>query len=196
MKLCSIILRCARATIVSGAATAAAAACGGAGEASPDTPMDPPPSTARQEACPLGLSGATSSTEDTVDGVVVTFSTPRSGDRPELLRRVQRLADLHNSMRGGAPVDESATPPQGPGPTTTASAAAGDATAAKGSSGAESGGALDSKAAAESGEEGAVRLVIRPREPARLDSMRDHLRAQADELVQQVCDQAGRKALH
>jgi hypothetical protein len=175
---------------IAGAGTIAAAGCGAASEAAPDT-QDPPAKVAQQEACPLALPGATSSTEDTVDGVVVAFSTPRAGERPELARRVQRLATLHDSMRGGPPEDLSAAPPQAPGPT---AEGAGDASA-KGASGARSGGALDSKAAAESTEEGA-RLVVRPRDPARLDSMRDHLRKQAEELVQRVCDQAGRKSLH
>jgi hypothetical protein len=170
------------------------AGCGGASEASLDPATDPPAKVARQEACPLALAGATSSNEDTVDGVVVTFSTPRPGDRPELARRVTRMAEVHNSMRGGAPDDLAAAPPQAPGPAE-APEGTGDASRVKGASGAETAGAQDSKATAETTEDG-VRLVLRPADPARLDSMRDHLRKQADELVHMVCEQARRKGLH
>lgn len=180
------------------AGLAATAACGASGENTPDTEMKAPPAEpaadstakARAESCPLALAGTTSSTEDTVDGVVVAFSTTRRSDLPELRRRVDKLAAAHNSMKGGAADDLSAAPPQAPGPTATPETApAGEAKA-----GPAAGGKLDSEASAETSEEG-VRLVLRPRDPAQLDTMRDHLRKQADDLVQGVCDQAGRKSL-
>ena len=181
------------------AGLAATAACGASGENSPDTDMKPAPAApaaessakARQDACPLALAGTTSSTEDTVDGVVVAFSTTKPADIPELRRRVDQLAAAHNSTDAAATDDLSAAPPQAPGPT------AAPETAPAGEAKAEAtatGGKLDSEAAAETGEQG-VRLVLRPRDPAQLDSMRDHLRKQADDLVQRVCDQAGRKGL-
>ena len=178
------------------AGLAATAACGASGENTPDTDMKQAPAAdstakARQDACPLALAGTTSSTEDTVDGVVVTFATTKPGDMAELRRRVDKLAEAHNSMSAAATDDLSAAPPQAPGPTaspetTPAGEARDEATAA--------GGKLDSEAAAETSEAG-VRLVLRPRDPAQLDSIRDHLRKQADDLVQGVCDQAGRKGL-
>jgi hypothetical protein len=179
------------------AGLAATAACGASGENSPDTDMQPTPAApapdssakARQDACPLALAGTTSSTEDTVDGVVVMFSTTKPADIPELRRRVDKLAAAHNSTDAAATDDLSAAPPQAPGPT----AAPETAPAGEAKAGA-TGGKLDSEAAAETGEQG-VRLVLRPRDPAQLDSMRDHLRKQADDLVQRVCDQAGRKGL-
>ena len=180
------------------AGLAATAACGASGENTPDTDTNPPPvapaadstARARAESCPLAVAGTTSSTEDTVDGVVVAFSTTRPGDIAELRRRVDKLAAAHNSMKGGAAEDLSAAPPQAPGPT------APPETTGAGEAKAESaaGGKLDSEASAETSEQG-VRLVLRPRDPAQLDSMRDHLRKEADDLVQGVCDQAGRKGL-
>ncbi len=181
------------------AGLAATAACGASGENSPDTDVKPAPAEpaadstakARQDACPLSVAGTTSSTEDTVDGVVVAFSTTKPADIPELRRRVDQLAAAHNSTDAAATDDLSAAPPQAPGPT------AAPETAPAGEAKAEAtatGGKLDSEAAAETSEQG-VRLVLRPRDPAQLDSMRDHLRKQADDLVQRVCDQAGRKGL-
>ena len=181
------------------AGLAATAACGASAENSPDTDMQPTPAPpapdssakARQDACPLALAGTTSSTEDTVDGVVVQFSTTEAGDIPELRRRVDKLAAAHNSTDAAATEDLAAAPPQAPGPTAAPETApAGEATAEA----TATGGKLDSEAAAETSEQG-VRLVLRPRDPAQLDSMRDHLRKQADDLVQRVCDQAGRKSL-
>lgn len=178
------------------AGLAATAACGASGENAPDTDMKQAPAAdstakARQDACPLALAGTTSSTEDTVDGVVVTFATTRPGDMAELRRRVDKLAEAHNSMSPAASDDLSAAPPQAPGPTASPETApAGEAKAEP----TAAGGKLDSEAAAETSEAG-VRLVLRPRDPAQLDSMRDHLRKQADDLVQGVCDQAGRKGL-
>jgi hypothetical protein len=177
------------------AGLAATTACGASGENAPDTDVKPAAAdstaSARRDACPLAVAGTTSSTEDTVDGVVVTFATTRAGDIPELRRRVEELAAAHNSTSAAATDDLAAAPPQAPGPTaapesTPAGEARDEPTA--------TGGKLDSEAAAETGEQG-VRLVLRPRDPAHVDSMRDHLRKQADDLVQRVCDQAGRKAL-
>ncbi len=181
------------------AGLAATAACGASGENAPDTDMKPAPAApaadstakARQDACPLALAGVTSSTEDTVDGVVVMFATTKPGDMTELRSRVDKLAEAHNSMKTAPTDDLAAAPPQAPGPTASPeSTPAGEAKAEP----TAAGGKLDSEAAAETSEQG-VRLVLRPRDPAQLDSMRDHLRKQADDLVQGVCDQAGRKGL-
>jgi hypothetical protein len=190
----SNVLRCLASVSIAGAL-----ACGASDQSSPDTTIDSPSpvlaaggSSAgeKQDACPLALAGTTSTVENTVDGVVVMFSTTRPGDMAELRRRVERLADAHNSMSAGPGEDLSTAPPQAPGPTTSpeGAEAANDAKAAP------SGGKLQSKASAESSEEG-VRLVLRPRDPAQVDSVRDHLRKQADDLVQGACDQAGRKSL-
>lgn len=173
-------------------------ACGASSENSPDTQMEPAapaseptasagtaPANEKQEACPLALAGVTSSAENTVDGVVVVFATTKKDDLPELRSRVDRLAAMHGSMQASPPQDVAAAPPQAPGPTTTAEGAA-EAT--------RTGGKLDAKVTVESGEKD-VRLVFRPSDPAQLDSMRDQLRKQADDLVQEVCDQAGRKGL-
>ena len=174
-------------------------ACGAGSENSPDTQMEPAapapepkasatdtaPANEKQEACPLALAGVTSSAENTVDGVVVVFATTKKGDLPELRNRVDRLAAMHGTMHASPPQDVAAAPPQAPGPSTTAEGAA-EATKA--------GGKLDAKVTVESGEED-VRLVFRPADPAQLDSTRDQLRKQADDLVQEVCDQAGRKGL-
>lgn len=176
---------------------ALAVACGAGSESSPDTAADrmdrstaepvareaPDSQSDRADACPLRVSGTTSSVEDTVDGVVVLFATPRPADLPDVRRRVERLADVHNSEGVGATEDLSAAPPQGPGPTTNEAGAA----SAK----------LEIRASVEpsKGEEG-VRLVLRPADPAQLDAKRDQLRKQADDLVQSVCDEAGRKNLH
>jgi hypothetical protein len=185
---------------LAGVGLAGTLACGAGDESSPDTTIDTPspvlaaggssPASAKQNACPLALAGTTSTVENTVDGVVVMFSTKRPASMPELRRRVEALADAHNSMRAGPGEDLSTAPPQAPGPTTTpeGAEAANDAKAAP------SGGKIASKATAESSEEG-VRLVLRPRDPAQVDSVRDQLRKQADDLVQGVCDQAGRKSL-
>jgi hypothetical protein len=171
---------------------AAATACGAGSDNAPDTQMNPPPPSSSSEtpqtmketgeACPLAVSSVTSSVEDTVDGVVVVFATPRPGDVAELRRRVDKLADVHNSMQTSAPPDMSAAPPQGPGPR---ESTVGD----------ESGGALDATATVEP-KESEVRLVLRPKDPARLDTMRDGMRKRADELVQGACKQAGRKTDH
>jgi hypothetical protein len=167
------------------------AACGAGSDSAPDTAMpaepvetDVPTSQAeRSDICPLELTGTTQTVEDTVDGVVVLFATPRQNDLPDLRRRVERLADTYNAKGVGGEEDLSAAPPQGPGPVTN-------------ESGADSR-EVEVRASVEpnKGEEG-VRLVLRPADPAQLDAKRDQLRKQADDLVQSVCDEAGRKNLH
>lgn len=167
-------------------------ACGAGSENAPDTQADTsmnqspsakPASTAeRDSACPLALPGTTASIEDTVDGVVVQFATPKPGDEAELRRRAERLADVQNQGRTAAE-DQAAAPPQGPGEAPNpAGARYRD---------------LETTASVEPGENGGgVRLVLRPRDPARLDATRDLLRKQADDLVARVCDEAARKNLH
>jgi hypothetical protein len=184
---------------LAGVGLAATLACGAGDQSSQDTTIDSPspvvkgdsaPVSAKKNACPLALTGTTSTVENTVDGVVVLFSTTQPQSMPELRQRVERLADAHNSMSAGPGEDLTTAPPQAPGPTTTPEGAE----AAKDAKAAPSGGKIASKATAESSEEG-VRLVLRPRDPAQVDSARDQLRKQADDLVQGVCDQAGRKSL-
>ena len=172
---------------------AASAACGAGSDNAPDTQLNPPPPAessdspeamkATGEACPLALTGVTSMVEDTVDGVVVVFATPRPGDAAELRRRVDKLADVHNSMQTSAPPDMSAAPPQGPGPR-------------ESTVNADSGGQVDDATATVEPKENEVRLVLRPKDPAKLDTMRDGMRKRADELVQGACEQAGRKTDH
>jgi hypothetical protein len=163
------------------------AACGAGSENSPDTRDSMPPPRApasaadRDRACPLTLPGTTSTVEDTVDGVAVQFATPKAGDQAELRRRVERLADMQN--QGAAPTeDHAAAPPQGPGETPNPAGAQNRP--------------LETTASVEPGEDGGgVRLILRPRDPARLDATRDLLRKQADDLVSRVCDEAARKSL-
>jgi hypothetical protein len=172
--------------------------CGAGSDTAPDTAMNPSPpaepgaTTAAEapskagDACPLALPGATSSVEDTVDGVVLVFQTPRRDDRDELRMRVEKLAAVHDSMSAGTGQDPAvsppASPPQGPAP-------------AAGASSAGSGSKLDATASVEAGEDG-IRLVLRPRDPAQLDATRDAMRQRADDLVKNVCKEAGRKTDH
>lgn len=180
-------------TILCGLASAGlAAACGASSDSAPDTEMSPsspaessatsPSSNAPADACPLTLAGTKSSIEDTVDGVVVVFAATKPADLPELRQRVERLADMHNSMHAAKAEDLSAAPPQGPGPQPTGSDA-------------ESRDKLDASATVEQ-KEGGVRLVLRPKDPATLDAARDGLRHQADDLVKNACAQADQKDLH
>jgi hypothetical protein len=147
------------------------------GETASGAPVDAP-----AEACPLALAGANSAIEDTVDGVVVNFTVPRPGDLPELRRRVERLANAHGSIHAGATPRASGAPEQGPAPDV-------------GAGGAGRGGSVDARASVESGQD-RVSLVLRPTDPAQLDSMRDRLRKQADDLVKSACKQAGTKPTH
>ena len=168
---------------------AAAAACGASSDNAPDTGTSPQahaggvhatPSDAPAQACPLALAGATSSIDDTVDGVVVNFSVPKPGDLPELRRRVDLLAQAHASMHAGESPAVSGAPEQGPAPDVGAGAAHG---------------AVDASASVEASDHG-VKLVLRPADPAQLDSMRDRLRKQADDLVKSACKQAAAKTTH
>ncbi|HTE56669.1 MAG TPA: hypothetical protein VK698_37710 [Kofleriaceae bacterium] len=166
------------------------AACGGGADNAPDTQTSTTAAAEkvtggeRSDACPLAIEGTTQSIEDTVDGVVVLFATPNKADLTELRRRVDALAEVHQSSESSAAQDSAAAPPQGPG--TTANQV-----------GAEDKGKLEAVASVEMAEgDKGVRLVLRPRDPAQLDSVRAPLRKQADDLVQGVCDEAGRKNLH
>lgn len=132
-----------------------AAACGASSDPPADAAGGPAtPAPTAGSACPLAIDRASYAIEDTVDGVVVAFTTPSPANLPALRASVDALARAHErESRAGA------------------------------------GGRVAAAAAAEkTGPDDAVRLVLRPRDPARVDSVRAALRERADDLVKRHCE--------
>lgn len=165
-------------------ASAESTAAQGAGERGPAGGM-------MSGMCPMQVPGTTVTSEDVEGGVALVFTTTSKGDVAELRQRVQRMAEMHNQhhaaggmMMGccGAAAPHEQGPGAGPG-----HEAGGPGSTMMG--GGMMGGGMMMPAATASVEdiEGGARLVLRPKDPAQLGALRQHVRARAERMQHGEC---------
>ena len=124
------------------------------------------------EMCPMQVEGATVRFEDTADGVALVFTT--EGDATDLQQRVSQMAMMYNqhqsqegmNMRMHGPMEGG--PPRGHG------------------MGGEMMMMPPSTARAENIDQGA-RLVLTPRDPAQLATLRQHAQQMAQAMASRQC---------
>ena len=130
--------------------------------------------------CPMQVPGTTATTADVEGGVALSFTT--STDVADGRQRVRRMAEMHNQHHSGGMM----MGPQGAG------SAPGEHEHERGACcGGErvSGGMMMVPAATASVEDvqGGARLVLRPRDPAQLEALREHVRMHAARMAQGEC---------
>lgn len=161
-------------TIITTIITVAAIACGGSKSAPPAaTPHNG--SGAMADMCPMEVPGTQVSVADTQDGVAVAFMT--SGDVAQVRQRVHGMAAMHEKMMSGGGMMGSGGMGSG------------------GMMGSGSGGMMgsghmmkmvDSTAQAED-IDGGARIVLTPKDPAKLAELRDHVREHAGRMASGHC---------
>jgi hypothetical protein len=118
--------------------------------------------------CPMDVPGAAVTPTDVNGGVALVFTTG-AGDVAELRQRVRSMAEMHNRHHAGGMMM--------------------GGRGAGGGRGGMMGGGMRMPAASASVEdvEGGARLVLRPRDPAQLGALREHVRMQAGRMAHGEC---------
>lgn len=119
--------------------------------------------------CPMKVEGTTAFVSDTSDGVAISFTTS-TGDVAELRRRVHHMAEMHDrhhGMMGEGTMGgrNEAAPPGAPAPKNMMVPATATATDV----------------------EGGARIVLVPKDPARLAELRQHARDHVGRMSRGEC---------
>ena len=140
------------------------------------------------DICPMQVPGTTVTSADVEGGVALAFSTS-AGDVAELRKRVRRMVDMHNhahkadgTTMGGAS-SGAADSAHEHGATT------GTGHEASGRQGMMMDTAMMMPAASASVDdiEGGARVVFRPKDPAQLDALREHVRKRSVRMAGGQC---------
>jgi hypothetical protein len=140
------------------------------------------------DMCPMQVPGTTVTSADVEGGIALVFTTS-TGDVAKLRQRVQRMAEMHNHhhvaggmMMGGHGVG-GATDEHEHG------ADAGPGHGGGGRGGMMMGGGMMMPAATASVEdfEGGARLILRPKDPAQLEALREQARMRAGRMARGEC---------
>jgi hypothetical protein len=126
------------------------------------------PTARGAQACPMAVPGTAVATADVGEGVALVFTTSTTGDVVELRERVRGMAALHNRhhAEGGRMLGDRDTG----GATMMEGATLMPATTAS---------VVDVKAGAQ--------LVLAPRDPAQLLTLREHARSRAQKMTLDGC---------
>jgi len=116
--------------------------------------------------CPMKVAGTSVAISYPDGGVALTFTTTSSSDRDELRRRVQRMAEMHE--RRGMMGHSSMRPHAG----MMADEPMPDATVSK------------------EDVDGGARLVFKPKDPAQLEALREHVRRGPQHMRDGTCPMA------
>jgi hypothetical protein len=136
--------------------------------------------------CPMQVPGTTAKTADVEGGVALSFTT--SGDVADLRQRVRGMAEMHNRhhsdgmMMGGqqGAGGGSREHPHGSG------AAAGDGCCGERMM-MHGGMMMPSATASVEDIPGGARIILRPKDPAKLGALREHARMHAARMAQGEC---------
>lgn len=139
------------------------------------------------DMCPMQISGTTVTSADVEGGVALAFTTS-TGDVAELRQRVRRMAEMHKHRHatGGMMME-------GHGAGGAASEHDHGAAAKPGHEGGGRGGMMmggmmmPGATASVEDSEGGARLILRPKDPGRLEALREHARMRADRMAHGEC---------
>jgi hypothetical protein len=138
--------------------------------------------------CPMQVPGTTVTSADLEDGVALVFATS-TGDVAELRRRVQRMAEMHNRYHAAGEMMMGDQGPGGAGAEKEHGAGAAPGHEGRDRGGMMMGGGMMMPAATAAVEdiEGGARLVLRPKDPAQLEALREHARMMAGRMARGEC---------
>lgn len=122
------------------------------------------------EMCPMKVEGTTSSVSDTGDGVAISFTTS-TGDVAELRRRVHHMAEMHerhHGMKGEGMMGGHNEAPPSPGSSPKKMM-------------------MVPSTATVNDVEGGARIVLVPKDPARLAELRQHARDHVGRMSRGEC---------
>ena len=134
--------------------------------------------------CPMRVEGTKVTTSDVEGGIALAFATP-TGDVSDLRRRVQEMADMHNrSERMGMG-----------GPTGGANGHQGMMMSGGMMNGMMGDGMMMPAATAVVEEvPGGSRVILRPKDPAKLDALREHAHKCSERMQRGECPMMGAQA--
>lgn len=137
--------------------------------------------------CPMGVEGTTTRVEDVQGGAGVAFTTP--GDVPELRRRVARMSEMYNAHRsdGHGPMMQMQGGMQG-GHMQSGHMQSGHMQSGHMHGGMMQGAMMMPPSTARAEEiEGGARLVLTPRDPAQLSTLRENIQQMAGGMASGQC---------
>ena len=137
--------------------------------------------------CPMQVRGTTVAATEVDGGIGLSFTTT-TGDVAELRQRVRRIAEMHNQPGGHRMMGSHGTAAPGAGPEHR-HGAPGAGHEGGGRGGMMMGGGMMMPAATALAEDidGGARLVLRPKDPAQLGALREHVRMKAQRMAAGEC---------
>ena len=147
------------------------------------------------DMCPMQVADTTVRSADVEGGVALDFTTS-TGDVAELRQRVRRMADMHNQRhQGGMMMGGPHEVGGAPGEHQHDGGASGQRGCCEGMM--KSGGMMMPPATAtvEDITSGA-RIVLRPKDPAQLGTLREHARMRADRMARGECPMMSPEMMH
>jgi hypothetical protein len=138
--------------------------------------------------CPMQVPGTTVAATEVDGGIGLSFTTT-TGDVEELRRRVRRMAEMHNQPGRHMMMESPGAPAPGADAEHQHGAQAGAGHEGGGRGGMMMGGGMMMPAATASVEdiEGGARLTLRPKDPAQLGALREHVRMKAQRMAAGEC---------
>lgn len=133
--------------------------------------------------CPMQVPGTTVAATEVDGGIDLSFTTT-TGDVAELRQRVRRMAEMHNQPGGHRMMGSHGTAAPG-----AAAEHQHGAQAGAGHGGMMMGGGMMMPAATASVEdiETGARLILKPKDPAQLGALREHVRMKAQRMAGGEC---------